>query len=605
MYAADGMAESGMRRVYMADGSAEARQRRKSAERGLMSVSGQGRTGAERDFAAGDSRKQTGGAASGQAAERQAAGLRVGRKRRRVAVLCLAAMLFGGCARGTETEEGEERKEPIVNFRAITLGNMPEGGMDEIYRQLDALTIPELNCTLRFEFIPWGNERRQLNIVTASGEYDFIPGGVFSDYRTLVYKNAFLDMNQYLDAVPALAEHYAYFDENALKKCEINGGLYGLPQFGQGGIASAGEGFFYREDLRREWGLEEVCDLESMEAYLYRAKQDERYRDTPLVTDNRVWSSLWLLLTKGKYQEVNSSLETPFVVVEAENPYKALNRMETPEFKEVLSYIWKWKRDGILDSDMLSRSDNEGELGRQLILEDQKPCETNNPIWSINTHWIPALYERHPEWEFNFYPYLAQYDTYYVGSLAGASVISISAKVTEPELAMKLLEKIHTDIRYYSLVAYGVEGSNYNLVDGKISMDGINSQNRFAWTAVMDDVMSYEAVPVNKKWDEEVYLALPDWNTEPGKTVKDDPLDGFSFVLSGREQTAVERVWLQYFQPLVCGYGEDYLEALDAANQRLYEAGFDRYLEAIQAQLDNYAAGGSEAEAVPSMELAD
>ena len=51
--------------------------------------------------------------------------------------------------------------------------------------------------------------------------------------------------------------------------------------------------------------------------------------------------------------------------------------------------------------------------------------------------------------------------------------------------------------------------------------------------------------------------------------------------------------------------GEDYLEALDAANQRLYEAGFDRYLEAIQAQLDNYAAGGSEAEAVPSMELAD
>lgn len=308
MYAADGMAESGMRRVYMADGSAEARQRRKSAERGLMSVSGQGRTGAERDFAAGDSRKQTGGAASGQAAERQAAGLRVGRKRRRVAVLCLAAMLFGGCARGTETGDGEESKEPIVNFRAITLGNMPEGGMDEIYRQLDALTIPELNCTLRFEFIPWGNERRQLNIVTASGEYDFIPGGVFSDYRTLVYKNAFLDMNQYLDAVPALAEHYAYFDENALKKCEINGGLYGLPQFGQGGIASVGEGFFYREDLRREWGLEEVYDLESMEAYLYRAKQDERYRDTPLVTDNRVWSSLWLLLTKGKYQEVNSSL---------------------------------------------------------------------------------------------------------------------------------------------------------------------------------------------------------------------------------------------------------------------------------------------------------
>ena len=87
---------------------------------------------------------------------------------RGVALLCLSVLLLGGCGRGTEEGESGEAVQPIVNFRAITLGNMPEEGMDEIYRQLDALTIPELNCTLRFEFIPWGNERRQLNIVTAS-----------------------------------------------------------------------------------------------------------------------------------------------------------------------------------------------------------------------------------------------------------------------------------------------------------------------------------------------------------------------------------------------------------------------------------------------------
>lgn len=155
---------------------------------------------------------------------------------------------------------------------------------------------------------------------------------------------------------------------------------------------------------------------------------------------------------------------------------------------------------------------------------------------------------------------------------------------------MKLLEKIHTDMRYYSLVAYGVEGSNYNLVEGKIGFDGISSRNRFSWTAVTDDAMSYEGIPVNKKWDEEVYHALPDWSKEEGKTIKDDPLDGFSFVLSGKEQGEVNRVWLQYFQPLVCGYGENYTEALEEANRRLYEAGFDQYLEAIQEQLTNYTA---------------
>ncbi len=510
---------------------------------------------------------------------------------RRAALLCLTALLIGGC--GAEESE-EESREPIVNFRAITLGNMPEGGMDEIYRQLDALTIPELNCTLRFEFIPWGNERRQLNIVTASGEYDFIPGGVFSDYRTLVYKNAFVDMNEYLDAVPALAQHYATFDPDTLKKCEIGGGLYGLPQFGQGGIRDMGEGFFYREDLRKAWGLEEIRDLETMEAYLYRAKQEEQYRDKPLVTDNRVWSSLWMMLTKGKYLEVGSFLETPFVVVEAKNPYKALNRMETPEFREVLAYIWKWKRDGILDPDMLSRSDNEGELGRRLLLADAKPCETNNPIWSLNTHWIPLFQESHPDWEFGFFPYRLQDEEYYVESLAGNSVLSISAKTTEPELAMRLLEKIHTDRRYYSLVACGVESENYNLVDGKVSFEGISSRNHFAWTAVSDDMLNYEAVPVHEQWDREAYHVFMEWNREMGMQAVDDPLDGFNFVLRGQEQAAVSRIWLQYFQPLVCGYGENYLEELEAANGFLRDAGFDRYLEDIQEQLEECSAGNAD-----------
>lgn len=511
-----------------------------------------------------------------------------GRKSNRGILLCLtAAVLLGGCGK-RGGPEGEESVRPVVNFRAITLGNMPEGGMDEIYRQLDALTIPELNCTLRFEFIPWGNEGRQLNIATASGEYDFIPGGVFSDYRTLVYKNVFLDMNQYLDDVPALTEHYAIFGADTLEKCEINGGLYGLPQMGRGEIQNIGEGFLYREDLRAEWGLEEIRDLETLEAYLYRARQDERYKDSPMVTDNRVWSCLWMMLTKGKYLEVNSFMETPFLVVDASDPYRVLNRMETPEFQEVLAYIRKWKRDGILDPDMLSRSDNEGELGRSLILADRKPCETNNPIWSVNSYWIPRLQESHPEWEFGFYPYNFGNERQYISSLAGSSVISISAKTTEPELAMRLLEKIHTDIRYYSLAAYGAEGENYELVDGKIDFDNIGSGNRFAWTAVSDETLNYEALPVNEKWAQ-VYEAIMDGYDRIAETAEDNPIDGFSFSVPEKEQKAAEQVWLQYFQPLICGYGESGPEELEAANQRLYAAGFEQYLAAVQEQLSAYA----------------
>ena len=171
----------------------------------------------------------------------------------------------------------------------------------------------------------------------------------------------------------------------------------------------------------------------------------------------------------------------------------------------------------------------------------------------------------------------------------GIWIFSVSARTTEPELALKLLEKIHTDQRYYDLVAYGVEGSNYNLVDGKISLDGIGSENRFSWTAVTDDVMGYEAVPIDERWDL-VYQRILRWSEECAEKAQDDPLDGFAIVPSDKEQAAIDRVWLQYFQPLVCGYREDYLQELDAANERLQEAGFDRYLAALQEQLTEYAA---------------
>ena len=262
---------------------------------------------------------------------------------------CLAVsilmLLACGCAPQANAPDGETSNEPIANLKAIILGTPPAEGLDELYRQLDEMTIPELNCTLRFEYIPWGDERVQLNMATASGEYDLIPGGVFSDYRTLVSKNAFLNLNDYLYLVPELQEHYATYSDSILKECEINGGLYGIPQYSIG-VQNANEGFFFREDLRREWGLEPVTDLETMEAYLYRAKESEAYRDNPLVTDNRIWTSLWLLVSEGKYLEIDSMLETPFVVALAESPDVLVRRMETPEFQTVISYLRKWQEAG-------------------------------------------------------------------------------------------------------------------------------------------------------------------------------------------------------------------------------------------------------------------
>ena len=50
----------------------------------------------------------------------------------------------------------------------------------------------------------------------------------------------------------------------------------------------------------------------------------------------------------------------------------------------------------------------------------------------------------------------------------------------------------------------------------------------------------------------------------------------------------MEQVRTRYFQPILCGYQEDYERALAEANEALYEAGFEKYLQNMQEQVAEY-----------------
>lgn len=501
------------------------------------------------------------------------------------AVLLIA--MLTGCHKAGETQTVQE-SAAVENLRVIIMGNEPKEGMEELYEALDALTVPDLNCRVRFTFVPWGNERKQLNIAVASGEYDIIPGGVFSDYRIQISRNAFLDLNDYLYLVPDLVEHYNYYSEGYLARCEVDGGLYGIPQFGSNELQYDNEGFFYREDLRQGWGCPAITSLETMEAYLYAAKKDPQYQDEALITDNRIWQSLWIMLAGGRYWEVGSMQETPFVVVSADDPAVVLNRLETPEFQEVLAYLKKWKEDGILEADMLSLSDNEGEHGLELLLAERKPCETNVPAWSVSASYMRSLTAAHPDWMYGFFPYLSANERFYVSDSAVGSALYVSSRTRYPETAVRLLEKIHTDQRYFDLFVYGVDGIHYHNVDGTVSYEGISPSNKFGMTVAGDSLMGREYASDRNQWTE-VLEEIDLWREETLAAAQTNPIGGYEFVADGLEQeiNRLEQVRLQYFQPLVCGYYDD-PEDLERAVRELDKAGLAEYMEEIERQLKVY-----------------
>ena len=60
----------------------------------------------------------------------------------------------------------------------------------------------------------------------------------------------------------------------------------------------------------------------------------------------------------------------------------------------MLLYVSKWYRDGIIDSDILGVTDNEANRAIQMLLADQKPCETNSTLSAVEQNYIPILYEK-------------------------------------------------------------------------------------------------------------------------------------------------------------------------------------------------------------------
>lgn len=123
------------------------------------------------------------------------------------------------------------------------------------------------------------------------------------------------------------------------------------------------------------------------------------------------------------------------------------------------------------------------------MLAERKPCETNVPIWSVSASYIQSLATAHPEWTYGFFLYLSANQNFYRNETAVGSALYVSSRTKYPETAVRLLEKIHTDQRYYDLFLYGVDGIHYHNIDGAVSYEGISTANKYGMTVANDSLL--------------------------------------------------------------------------------------------------------------------
>ena len=497
-------------------------------------------------------------------------------------IVQLSCMLTG-CAEKQDTIPSMQN-DNIISLQVVTMGTEPACGMELFYQELDALTIRDLNCIVRFTYIPWGNEKQEIDSAIASGEYDIYCNGVFTNYQEKAAKNAFLDLTPFLEQVPELVARYEELGEDTLDECRINGKLYGFPEIKY--LTSIRDGIFlYREDLCEAWGMDSIVSLDDMEEYIYHAR--DAYIDYPIITDNRIWQCLYAILAGKTYLEITTIEDIPYAVLDPDDPYQVVCRMETEEFKQVLQYTNKWYQDGIIDFNILGVTENEGTRALNMLLAEQKPCETNSTMNAVKKHFIPVLYEEHPEWKWNFY-YYSEENLNYRLSLANDTCTSVSNRCLYPEKAVKFIELAHVNREYYDLLRYGVEGLNYEMTDGYVSYENIASPNMHtAWTGLPDIFMEYEEKSTDSYWEKEYseYMADHSWKD---MTIGDHPLIGINLNYNDLDMNELNSTWNTYMKPLLCGVSDDWESDYNRAMEELYKAGLQQYLDNLQMQIDAY-----------------
>ena len=89
------------------------------------------------------------------------------------------------------------------------------------------------------------------------------------------------------------------------------------------------------------------------------------------------------------------------------------------------------------------------------------------------------LKELFPEFEYGWFDYYLDHVPNYMPFMTpdNITMISVGAHSKHKEIALKLIEKAHTDRIYYNLLLYGVEGRTTTWRD-YISYAGIKSENK-------------------------------------------------------------------------------------------------------------------------------
>lgn len=495
-----------------------------------------------------------------------------------LAVTLLVAMVAAtGCGskdKETTTDNGKDSEPKATSEAAadaemttisvyrdcFNIGAPDTAEVKAVQDAINAYIGDKINVQIELHDISNSEYKDKANLALANGEIDLLWTANWLETigcDDLVKQNAAYDLTSILPN----NDIYTAMPDWVWKASAFNGKNYYIPCYKE---SAEGYNIMFRKDLvdKFGWDLTTVKALKDIEPMLEDCKAEGlKY---PYLTQKTAMFFRYYLNKFDFYSQDS------FIAVDKDTD-SVVDTLSSPEYKEFCSLMGDWAVKGYLSEDDLTKTTTD--------------TTTQTQDWGISW-WTDVPNNDEADTRYKQDVEMVKITENWKQSnttLGSCYAISATASEAEATAALKFLGLLYTDTSLSDLYTFGIEGTDYNRVDGKIEKIDAKLYNHSAWESTSVKILSLEkGEPDNKV---ELYSTFND-------NAKDSIASGFRFDTTNVDASyaACQQVFQEFgfalenggYKPAdVDGAIADYQKALD-------DAGYQDVLKEAQAQYEEW-----------------
>lgn len=479
-----------------------------------------------------------------------------------LAVMAMAMGLLGGCGKDKGTETGGNKK--LEKLTILYPGDESDRMTEFLNNEFAQRMADDLGLKVEMIFVPWDQYWSQKDIMLAANEPIDLYWDGLPDLSTMVNKKQCMVLNDLINEYGQ--DMLKVLPMDHIQGAAINGDIYGIPS----AYAPSSAMFqlvCVRQDILEAVGMNDLKTPDDLKEFATKAK--EKFPELKGAAD-----IIFKPLTRYYADEQYTWVASEDIAVYGEDSNKIHSYYESEAFKQLSKFNREMYLAGNYSDELTinyNERDSRMQTGLYLWVEGSLGKEMEI---------IDAVKANAPEARLKSY-LLAEDKPRYVIS-AGGEVLCVPVTAPNAKNAIKFINWLYSSQKNYLFALYGVEGKDYNIVDGRINKLG-NDEFFYEWMFRNQNYQLFAPevdqayIDQYKSWDDKAIISNTlgfRFNNEKVKEI----------------ETAIKEVTGKDLAAIRSGF-LDFDTEYDKAIKKLKDAGINEYIAEVQRQFDEFLAG--------------